>query len=57
MCVQEDERLLVEQGEKVLFTIPGSKGDNNAKNKGNGKTQLKASIKKESTCFFCKKDT
>ena len=55
MCVQEEERLLVEQGEKVLFTLPHCKGKNNAKNKGKGKTQPKASIKKESTCFFCKK--
>ena len=54
MCVQEEERLLVEQGENVLFTLPGSKGKNNAKNKGKVKTQPKAGIKKESTCFFCK---
>ena len=44
----------MEQGEKVLFTLPNSKGENNAKNKGKGKTQPKAGIKKESTCFFCK---
>ena len=55
MCVQEEERLLVEQGENVLFTLLGSKGKNNTKNKGNGKTQPKAGIKTESTCFFCKK--
>ena len=55
MCVQEEEGLLVEQGEKVLFTIPSSKGKNNAKNKGNDKTQPKAGIKKESMCFFYKK--
>ena len=42
----------MEQEEEVLFTLPGSKGKNNAKNKGNGKTQPKAGIKKESTCFF-----
>ena len=53
MCVQEEERLLVEQEEKVFFTISDSKGKNNAKNKGNGKTQPKTSIKKESSCFFC----
>ena len=46
MCVQEEERLLVEQGEKVIFTLPDSKGKNNTKNKGNDKTQPKASIKK-----------
>ena len=55
MCVQEEKRLLVEQREKVLFTLPGSKGKNNAKNNEKGKTQPKANIKKESTCFFCKK--
>ena len=45
----------MEQGEKVFFTLPGSKGKNKAKNKGKGKTQPKVGIKKESTCFFCKK--
>ena len=55
MCVQEEERLLVEQREKVFFTLPGSKGKNNSTNKGNYNTQPKANIKKESTCFFCKK--
>ena len=54
MCVKEEEWLLVEQGKKVLFTLPDIKGKNNAKNKGNGKTQPKAGIKKESTCFFYK---
>ena len=54
MCVQEEEWLLVEQGENVLFNLPDSKGKNNAKKKGKGKTQPKADIKKESTCFFCK---
>ena len=48
MCMQKKERLLLEQGEKVLFTLLGKKGRNNAKNKGNGKTQPKASIKKKS---------
>ena len=54
-CVQEEKRLIVEQGEKVFFILPDSKKKNNAKNKGKGKTQPKANIKKESTCFFCKK--
>ena len=44
----------MEQGEKVLFTFPGSEGKNNANNTGNGKTQPKVGIKKESTCFFWK---
>ena len=55
MCLQEEEWLLVEQWEKAFFTLPDSKGKNNAKNKGNGKTQPKANINKESTCFFYKK--
>ena len=54
MCVQKEERLLVEQRKKMLFTLPGSEGKNNDKNKGNGKTQPKSSIKKESMCFFYK---
>ena len=55
MCVQKEEQLLVEQREKVLFSLPYSKGKNNAKNKGNSKNQPKQNMKKESTCFFCKK--
>ena len=55
MCVQEEERLLVEQGQKALFTLLNSKGKNNAKNKGKGNTQPKVDIKKESTFFFCKR--
>ena len=39
----------------MLFTPLDNKGKSNAKNKGNGKTQLKADIKKDSMCFFCKK--
>ena len=54
-CVQEEKRLIVEQGEKVFFILLDSKKKNNAKNKGKGKTQPKADIKKESTCLFCKK--
>ena len=54
MCVQEEERLLMEQGEKVLFTIPSDQRKNKPKNKGKGKVQPKADIK-ESTCFFYKK--
>ena len=54
MSVQE-ERLLIEQGEKVLFTILGNQRKNKPKNKGNDKVQPKAYIKKDSTCFFCKK--
>ena len=45
----------MEQGEKVLFTILGNQRKNKPKNKGYGKVQPKADIKKEYTCFFCKK--
>ena len=55
MCVQEERWLLLEQGEKVLFTILGNQRKNKPKNKGNGKVQPKADIKKNSMCFFCKK--
>ena len=55
MCVQEEDRLLMEQREKMLFTIPGNQRNNKPKNKGKGKVQPKEDIKKKSTCFFCKK--
>ena len=55
MCVQEEEQLLIEQGGEGAFTIPGNQRKNKPKNKGKGKVQPKADIKKESTCFFCKK--
>ena len=45
----------MEQGEKVLFTIPSNQRKNKPKNKGNGKVQPKVDIKKESMCYFCKK--
>ena len=45
MCVQEEERLLIEQGEKVLFTIPGNQRKIKPKNKGKGQVQPKADIK------------
>ena len=48
-------QLLMEQGEKVLFTIPSNQRRNKPKNKGKGKVQLKANIKKDSMCFFYKK--
>ncbi|XP_057492409.1 uncharacterized protein LOC130777999 [Actinidia eriantha] len=53
MCVQEEERLGMEEGEKVNFTIQGKKKKAQAKNKGKIPAQL--DIKKESKCFFSKK--
>ena len=55
VCVQEERWLLLEQGEKVLFTILGNQMKNKPKNKGKGKVQPKVDIKKKSACFFCKK--
>ena len=40
---------------EVLFTILGNQRKKKPKNKGKGKVQPKADIKKEPTCFFCKK--
>ena len=45
----------MEQGEKVLFSIPCNQRKIKLKNKGKGKVQPKVDIKNESTCFFCKK--
>ncbi|GFY88656.1 hypothetical protein Acr_06g0005960 [Actinidia rufa] len=53
MCVQEEGRLGMEEGEKVNFTIQGKKKKDQAKYKGKIPAQL--DIKKESKCFFCKK--
>ncbi|XP_057481134.1 uncharacterized protein LOC130768153 [Actinidia eriantha] len=53
MCVQEEGRLGMEEGEKVNFTIQGKKKRDQAKNKG--KIPAQPDIKKESKCFFCKK--
>src|ERR1044072_8200364 len=52
MCVQEEERLLMDEGEKVNFTVHGKKKRDHAKNKGAIPPQ--AAIKKDK-CFFCKK--
>ncbi|KAK2452328.1 hypothetical protein QL285_000128 [Trifolium repens] len=53
ICVQEEERLMMEEGEKVNLTIQGKKKKGFAKDKNNIPPQ--PIIKKESSCFFCKK--
>ena len=53
MCVQEEERLIMEEGEKVYLTTQGKKKGDQSKNKG--KFPAQPIIKKESKCFFCKK--
>ncbi|XP_042401490.1 uncharacterized protein LOC121991566 [Zingiber officinale] len=53
MCVQEEGRLAMEEGEKVNLTTPGKKKIFEAKDKG--KIPAKRDIQKSSKCFFCKK--
>ncbi|KAL5738039.1 hypothetical protein ACOSP7_030800 [Xanthoceras sorbifolium] len=54
MCVQEEGRLLMEQGDNAMLAIQG-KGKTEANHKDKGKIPPKVDIKKESKCFFCKK--
>lgn len=53
MCVQEEHRLALQEGEKVNLTFSERKKKDRAKDKG--KIPVKLDIKKESKCFFCKK--
>ncbi|XP_074288427.1 uncharacterized protein LOC141613585 [Silene latifolia] len=57
MCVQEKGRLLMEEGEKVNLTVASSskRQKDHTKDMGKGKISAEPAIKKESTCFFCKK--
>ncbi|KAH9605342.1 hypothetical protein KSS87_006808 [Heliosperma pusillum] len=60
MCVQEEGRLLMEEGEKVNLTIGTNKEFTSTKkgyhkDKGKGKISVEPTIKKESLCYFCKK--
>ncbi|KAM6598686.1 hypothetical protein CsatA_018295 [Cannabis sativa] len=55
MCVQEEARLLQEQGESVHLTTQPKKRKPFKKNKGKKPMAPKAAIKKDSIkCFFCK---
>jgi transposase InsO family protein len=54
MCVQEEGRLVMEQGESAMLVTHG-KGKSQANQKGKGKMPPQTDIKKDSTCFFCKK--
>ncbi|KAL5808725.1 hypothetical protein ACOSQ3_029416 [Xanthoceras sorbifolium] len=54
MCVQEEGRLLMKQGDSAMLATQG-KGKTQANQKGKGKIPPKADIKKESKCFLCKK--
>ena len=53
MCVQEEGRLMMEEGEKVNLTTFGKKRNDQAKRKG--KITIQPGINKESKCLFCKK--
>ena len=58
MCVQEEERLVMEMGESALLTTAYRKNKaikSQAYQKGNGKIPPQADIKKVAKCFFCKK--
>ncbi|GMI78222.1 hypothetical protein HRI_001491500 [Hibiscus trionum] len=54
MCDQEEGRLILEMVESAQ-TVTQGKRSVQAKQKGKAKMQLQADIKKEFTCFFCKK--
>ncbi|KAL3636649.1 hypothetical protein CASFOL_018948 [Castilleja foliolosa] len=55
MCVQEEGRLRMEEGEKVNLTTASSSKKNKGHHKGKEKVSTSLGIKKESTCYFCKK--
>ena len=55
MCVQEEERLLLENVEESAHMAFKGKDKGHETKKGKGKLPAQADIKKESKCFFCKK--
>ena len=55
ICVQEEGRLIMELRESALMTTHGKNKDQ-AWQKGKDKVPSQADIKKESKCFFCKKN-
>ena len=58
ICVQEEERRVMEMGESALLaTVCGKNkaSKSQANQKGNGKIPPQADIKKVAKCFFCKK--
>ncbi|KAG6691213.1 hypothetical protein I3842_10G054900 [Carya illinoinensis] len=56
MCVQEEGRLVMEQGESVMLAMHG-KGKSQANKKGKSKIPIQpgTGINKDSKCFFCKR--
>ncbi|KMT01945.1 hypothetical protein BVRB_9g209660 [Beta vulgaris subsp. vulgaris] len=55
MCVQEEGRLVMEEGEKVNLTTSAKKKKDHTKDKEKGQIPPNQAIKKESSCFSCKK--
>ena len=57
MCVQEEGRLLMEQGESAMLVTQrkGKKGKSQASQKEKQQIPPKSDIKKDEKCFFCKK--
>ena len=62
MCVQEEERLVMELGESALMVTTRGKNktdkhqaNQKAYQQGKGKIPPQADIKKEARCFFCKR--
>ncbi|RVW61183.1 Retrovirus-related Pol polyprotein from transposon TNT 1-94 [Vitis vinifera] len=57
MCVQEEGRLMMEQGESVMLVTQrkGKKGKSQANQKRKQQISPKSDIKKDEKCFFCKK--
>ena len=64
MCVQEEERLVMELGESAMLATTFGKNKRNdtsqtytskSNQKGKGRIPLQADIKKEIKCFFCKR--
>ena len=56
MCLQEEDRLIMEEGEKVnLTTSTFGKDRKNSIGTNKGRIPTQPTIKKKSTCFFCKK--
>ena len=59
MCVQEEERLVMEMGESALLTTACWKNKttkSQSNHKGNGKMPPQSNIKKVTKCFFCKRE-
>ena len=64
MCVQEEERLVMELGESAMLATNFGKNKRNdtsqtytskSNQKGKGRVPPQADIKKENKCFFCKR--